>query len=73
MSHSINIKTAGKNLEQAEKAIVMIHGRGGSAEDILGMSSYLHVDNLHYLHRRQKITLGTPILLLLPYMRTSPG
>ncbi|MFE2864127.1 hypothetical protein ACR79Q_02110 [Sphingobacterium multivorum] len=49
MSHSINIKTAGQSLEQAKKAIVMIHGRGGSAEDILGMSSYLHVDNFAFL------------------------
>lgn len=43
MRHSIDIKMAGQALEQTEKVLIMIHGRGGSAEDILGMSAYLNV------------------------------
>ncbi|MDR2272908.1 MAG: phospholipase, partial [Sphingobacterium sp.] len=43
MSHSNHIKTAGHNLENAEKVLIMVHGRGGSATDILSMSSYLNV------------------------------
>lgn len=42
--HSLNIKTGGIPLERAEKVLIMIHGRGGSAEDVLGMANYLHVD-----------------------------
>jgi phospholipase/carboxylesterase len=49
MSHPIQIKRSGQPLELAKKAIIMIHGRGGSAEDILSMSSYLHVDNFALL------------------------
>lgn len=37
-----NIK-AGKSLDQAEKVLIMIHGRGGTAQDILSMSGYLNV------------------------------
>lgn len=43
MSHSSNIKTAGHSLENTEKALIMIHGRGGNATDILSMSAYLNV------------------------------
>ncbi|MEJ7683070.1 MAG: dienelactone hydrolase family protein [Segetibacter sp.] len=41
--HKKNIVTAGKALDEAERVLIMLHGRGGSAEDILSMSSYLNV------------------------------
>lgn len=41
MKHILDIKTAGAPLEQAEKALIMIHGRGGSAQDILSL--FLHI------------------------------
>ena len=72
MSHSINIKTAGKNLEQAEKAIVMIHGRGGSAEDILGMSSYLHVDNFVLLAPQAENHTWYPYSFIAPVQENEP-
>jgi len=34
---------SGKRLDEAEKVLIMIHGRGGSAEDILGLASSLNV------------------------------
>lgn len=34
---------AGKSFDQAEKVLVMIHGRGGTAQDILSMARYLNV------------------------------
>ncbi|MGH1518066.1 alpha/beta hydrolase [Chryseobacterium sp. JK1] len=43
MSHIVNIKTAGIPLKQAEKALIMVHGRGGSAQDILSLSQHLEV------------------------------
>lgn len=33
----------GGNLENPQKALIMIHGRGGSAQDIMGLSEYLNV------------------------------
>lgn len=43
--HEKKIQYAGTALTSAKKALVMIHGRGASAEDILGLSTHLHVDN----------------------------
>lgn len=44
-----NIVTTGKSLEDATKALIMIHGRGGSAEDILSLADYLKVDGFALL------------------------
>lgn len=38
-----NIIKSGKSLDQAEKVLVMIHGRGGTAEDILSVAAHLNV------------------------------
>ncbi len=45
MTHHFALKTAGRALNNAEKALIMVHGRGGSAEDILGLTIHLHVDS----------------------------
>lgn len=41
--HKKNIQTAGKPLNEAKKALIMIHGRGADARDILGLASHLNV------------------------------
>lgn len=41
--HSKNIQTAGKSLKEAEKVLIMVHGRGASAQDIIGLASHLNV------------------------------
>jgi phospholipase/carboxylesterase len=38
-----DIIKSGKSLKEAEKVLIMLHGRGGSAEDILGLASELKV------------------------------
>ena len=43
--HQKNILTAGKKLEESEKALIMIHGRGSTAKNILSLSSYLNVND----------------------------
>lgn len=43
--HNKNIITAGKPLNEATKALIMIHGRGGDARDILGLASHLNVSD----------------------------
>ncbi|HEX2848060.1 MAG TPA: dienelactone hydrolase family protein [Chitinophagaceae bacterium] len=37
------IYTAGKKPEEAKKALIMVHGRGGSAADILSLAQHLDV------------------------------
>lgn len=43
MMHNKNIQTAGKPLMEAEKALILLHGRGANAQDILGLASHLNV------------------------------
>lgn len=45
MIHKLDLKYKGVPLEKAQKAVVMIHGRGGSAEDILSLSQFLNLSN----------------------------
>ncbi len=41
--HKKNIQITGKPLQEADKALIMIHGRGADARDILGIASHLNV------------------------------
>ncbi|RYG02904.1 MAG: phospholipase [Chitinophagaceae bacterium] len=41
--HTKKIINAGKDLKEAKKAMIMIHGRGANAEDILDLAQYLDV------------------------------
>lgn len=72
MSHPLNIKRAGHNLEQAKKAIIMIHGRGGSAEDILSLSSYLQVDNFALLAPQAENHSWYPFSFIAPVQQNEP-
>ncbi|QNA45880.1 alpha/beta hydrolase [Lacibacter sediminis] len=47
--HQKKIITSGKKISEAEKALIMIHGRGGSAEDILSLSTHLDVKDFALL------------------------
>ena len=40
--HTKKVITAGKAIDQAEKVLIMIHGRGGSAQDILSLAAHLN-------------------------------
>lgn len=41
--HKKNIHTSGKDISEAKKVLIMIHGRGGNAQDILSLSGHLNV------------------------------
>lgn len=41
--HENNIETAGKPLNEAKKVLIMVHGRGANAQDILSLASHLNV------------------------------
>jgi phospholipase/carboxylesterase len=38
--HTKQIISSGKPLSEAGKALIMVHGRGGSGEDILTLADY---------------------------------
>ena len=43
------VRTAGEPLEVAKAAMLMVHGRGASAEDILSLAEHLDVSRFAYL------------------------
>lgn len=43
--HSKDIKIGGRAIEDADKALIMIHGRGASAQDILRLAPHLSVED----------------------------
>ncbi len=42
--HTKDIQSAGKGINEAEKILIMLHGRGARAEDILAMRGHLNVE-----------------------------
>lgn len=71
--HTKNIIAAGKPLEQAEKVMILVHGRGGSAEDILGLSGYLQVDNFALLAPQAQLNSWYPYSFLASPADNEPG
>jgi phospholipase/carboxylesterase len=43
--HEKKVITAGKNVDDADKALILVHGRGASAQDILGLAYSLNVED----------------------------
>lgn len=41
--HTLNITTGGMELSKASRALIMLHGRGATADDILSLAGYLHL------------------------------
>ncbi|MFC3158637.1 phospholipase/carboxylesterase [Chryseobacterium arachidis] len=72
MSHILDIKTGGESLKEAEKALIMIHGRGGSAQDILSLSQHLNVKD--YALLAPQATNGTwyPFSFIAPVEQNEP-
>lgn len=72
MSHTLNIKTAGIPLNQAEKALIMIHGRGGSAQDILSLSRHLNVKDYALLAPQALNHTWYPFSFIAPVEQNEP-
>lgn len=47
--HPKNVITSGTDLSNATKVLIMVHGRGGSADDILSLAHFLHVKDFALL------------------------
>ncbi|PWN72288.1 phospholipase [Chryseobacterium phosphatilyticum] len=72
MIHTLNIKTAGIPLKQAEKALIMIHGRGGSAQDILSLSQHLKVKDYALLAPQALNHTWYPLSFMAPVDQNEP-
>src|SRR6476661_7350851 len=70
--HQKNIKTAGKELTPGSRVLIMIHGRGGSAEDILSLASYLDVTDFTLLAPQATNNTWYPYSFLAPPSQNEP-
>ena len=64
--------TAGAPLERAPAAVVMIHGRGASADDILALAEELDRPDLAYLAPQAAGNTWYPFRFLEPIARNEP-
>lgn len=70
--HKKDIRTGGKKLGEAEKALVMLHGRGAPAEDILGLAAYLSVKDFSLLAPQATNNTWYPYSFLVPPQQNEP-
>lgn len=70
--HSINILSAGIPLHEAKKSLILVHGRGGSAEDILSLSQYLNVKEYALLAPQARDNSWYPYSFLAPIFQNEP-
>jgi phospholipase/carboxylesterase len=70
--HQKNIIAAGKELNEKNKVLILLHGRGGSAEDILSFSSYLEVKDFALLAPQATNNTWYPYSFLAPPAQNEP-
>ncbi|RYZ24864.1 MAG: phospholipase [Chitinophagaceae bacterium] len=70
--HQKNIITAGKELTAESKVLIMLHGRGGSAADVLSLAQYLGVDNFSLLAPQATNNTWYPYSFLAPPAQNEP-
>lgn len=70
--HIQDIKTAGNPLAEAKNVLIMLHGRGGSAEDILTLSQYFPLDDFALLAPQATNHTWYPYSFLAPPAQNDP-
>jgi phospholipase/carboxylesterase len=70
--HTKNIIAAGKELNEDGKVLIMLHGRGGSAKDILSLSSHLEVKDFALFAPQATNNTWYPYSFLAPPSQNEP-
>ncbi len=66
------LKTAGTLVSEAHAAVILLHGRGASADDILALSRELRGDHIVYLAPQAAGNTWYPYSFLSPMERNEP-
>ena len=72
MSHNIDIKYAGIPLASAKKALIMLHGRGATAESILTLADHLNVAEYALLAPQATNNTWYPYSFMAPAAENEP-
>jgi phospholipase/carboxylesterase len=70
--HQKNIISAGRELNKDSKVLIMLHGRGANAEDILSLSTYLDVTEFSLLAPQATNNTWYPYSFLVPPAQNEP-
>lgn len=70
--HNLQYITAGKDIDAAEKAMILLHGRGGSAEDILSLADALPVHDFALFAPRAAGHSWYPSSFMAPLSNNEP-
>ncbi|WP_424492675.1 alpha/beta hydrolase [Salinimicrobium sp. GXAS 041] len=70
--HKKELITAGKSIEEADKALIMIHGRGGSAEDILTLAEHFDVKDYALVAPQAYNNSWYPLSFMAPEKQNEP-
>lgn len=70
--HKTTIIAAGEKLEKAENVLIMLHGRGGNATDILTLADHLEVKNFALLAPQATNYSWYPYSFLAPPASNEP-
>jgi len=72
MKHEKQILTAGKEVDPRNKVLIMVHGRGGSAEDILSLANHLEVEDYALLAPQATNHTWYPFSFMAPPAQNEP-
>ncbi|MGI8892834.1 MAG: alpha/beta hydrolase [Bacteroidia bacterium] len=70
--HKKNIKYSGVPIESASKALIMLHGRGANANDILSVAGYLNVDDFALIAPEATHNTWYPYSFMVPTQQNEP-
>ncbi len=70
--HQKKIITAGSEISKAKKALILLHGRGGSAEDILSLTNHLEVEDFALIAPQATNNTWYPYSFLAPPEQNEP-
>jgi phospholipase/carboxylesterase len=70
--HKKNIVTGGKPLTETSKVLIMLHGRGAGADDILSIASYLNVQDYTLIAPQATNNTWYPYSFMAPPSQNEP-
>lgn len=72
LHQTTNYLKSGASLLEAEKVMILVHGRGATAQNILGLSSYFAQNNLTFLAPQATNNSWYPYSFLTPIEENEP-
>ena len=72
-THNKNIITAGAPVAEAKRAIVFLHGRGSTAEDIISLNTHLKVDDAALFAPQATNNSWYPYSFIAPVEQNQPA